>query len=251
MQNKPKTLWILQLAVPNLPLKQATYGNRSNSRPDRCTGPSIILDTGTLALTASPVPIVVGAASLTTGELSGADWVQRFPTSSSTGDLAPGFRSSVESFVAALRAAGASVTVSATLRPPERAYLMHWSWRIAQEDYDPREVPSRSNVNINWIHTDASGHYDERASRRAAQDMVSGYSIQFRPSLNSRHTEGKAIDMTISWSGDLSIADASGTVIKIDAPPRNGGNTRLHAVGATYGVIKLVADPPHWSDDGH
>ena len=25
----------------------------------------------------------------------------------------------------------------------------------------------------------------------------------------------------------------------------------LNAVGATYGVNKLVSDPPHWSDDGH
>lgn len=29
------------------------------------------------------------------------------------------------------------------------------------------------------------------------------------------------------------------------------GNVMLHGVGAGYGVLKLVADPLHWSDDGH
>ncbi|MDB5964086.1 MAG: hypothetical protein JWQ72_586 [Polaromonas sp.] len=27
--------------------------------------------------------------------------------------------------------------------------------------------------------------------------------------------------------------------------------TPLHGVGASYGVFKLVSDPPHWSDNGH
>ena len=31
----------------------------------------------------------------------------------------------------------------------------------------------------------------------------------------------------------------------------NRANARLQAVGRSFGVIKLVDDPPHWSDDGH
>ena len=25
----------------------------------------------------------------------------------------------------------------------------------------------------------------------------------------------------------------------------------LHSLGASYSVLKLSSDPPHWSDDGH
>jgi hypothetical protein len=56
--------------------------------------------------------------------------------------------------------------------------------------------------------------------------------------------------MTISWSRTLSIKKKDGTTVNIATQPRNGGNPQLVAVGAGYGVIKLVSDPPHWSDDG-
>ena len=60
-----------------------------------------------------------------------------------------------------------------------------------------------------------------------------------------------AIDMTITWQGTLSIVDAQGGLVKIATLPRTGDNLALHQVGATYSVLKLVGDPPHWSDDGH
>ncbi|NMV39582.1 hypothetical protein HGR00_16830 [Ralstonia insidiosa] len=81
--------------------------------------------------------------------------------------------------------------------------------------------------------------------------MVAAYGIVFRPALSSRHTEGLAIDMTIRWSDMLRITDAAGTVVAIENSPRNGGNSALHTVGASYGVKKLLSDPPHWSEDGH
>jgi hypothetical protein len=57
--------------------------------------------------------------------------------------------------------------------------------------------------------------------------------------------------MNISWAGTLKIADANGQVVRITTTPRTGaGNQQLWQVGATYGVIKLQSDPPHWSDDG-
>lgn len=53
-------------------------------------------------------------------------------------------------------------------------------------------------------------------------------------------------------AGPLKIADASGKIVTINTTPRTGAdNKQLHAVGKTYGVIKLVADHPHWSDNGH
>lgn len=177
--------------------------------------------------------------------LSGAHWVAFFPTSRSIDDLAEPFRSNVTAFVKALRNAGADLSVSATFRPEERAYLMHFAWRIAREDLDPAEVPAKPSVPITWRHPTPA------KSRAAARDMVNGYSIAFKPSLTSRHTAALAIDMTISWSGTLSIRQQDGTTLAIDTTPRNGSNSRLIAVGHGYDVIKLLNDPPHWSDNGH
>ena len=73
------------------------------------------------------------------------------------------------------------------------------------------------------------------------------------PSLNSRHIEGNAIDMTIGWEGDLTIEDANGNEVQISSEPRDGMNEVLHVVGESYGVVKFhggVRDRPHWSNDG-
>lgn len=189
-------------------------------------------------------------------ELSGAAWVARFPTSRSTDDLASPFRENCIAFLAALRVANAGVTVSATLRPPNRAYLMHWAWRIVNQEYDPQSVPAREGVDIRWDHIGEDGEYDAVASVAAARAMVNGYGIsrlRVAPSLTSRHIEGNAIDMTIGWEGDLSIEDASGNQIEISSEPRDGMNEELHAVGESYGVIKFhggARDRPHWSNDG-
>lgn len=185
-------------------------------------------------------------------EASGAAWVARFPTSTSTSDLEGDFRGNTERFIAALRSAGAAVRISATRRPAERAYLMHYAFKIAKEGMDPANVPPMEGVAIDWVHHDAQGAPDLAASRHAAERMVAAYAIVYAPALKSQHTRGLAIDMTITWSGTLSIVDGSGQTIQIATGPRDGaGNTELHRVGLSYGVHKLVRDKPHWSSDGH
>jgi hypothetical protein len=183
--------------------------------------------------------------------LSGAAWVARFPTSTSTLDLVDPFKTKATDFVAALRKAGATVTISATLRPAQRAYLMHWSFRVAKQGYDPTKVPAMAGVDIEWVHRDVKNQVDTAASKAAALEMVRGYGIVYRPALRSRHTEGKAIDMTIVWETSLTLTPPKGAPVSIKSKPRDGGNTELHAVGKSFGVIKLVSDPPHWSSDGH
>lgn len=182
--------------------------------------------------------------------LSGAQWVDAFPTSTSTSDLVPAFRSCVDGFIAALESAGANVNIAATLRPPERAHLMHYAWCIARENFDPNTVPAMSGIDINWAHKNKDGNYDEIESRRAASSMVQAYGMRFIAALTSRHIEGRAIDMSISWGSELSMTDAKGNAVIITSTPRNVTNSDLHKVGATYGVLKLVSDEPHWSDDG-
>ena len=184
-------------------------------------------------------------------ELSGVVWVDRFPTGKSTDTLADGFRQKCEAFLAAVNNAGANVTINATLRPPERAYLMHWSFAINANEVDPEDVPEQAGVDIDWVHRKANGSPDLAASRAAAAAMVHGYDIVHEPSLKSLHIFGKAIDMSVAWDGDLKIKQKNGTTKTIGSLPRSGLNHDLWAVGATYGVLKLPSDPPHWSSNGH
>ncbi|MBU8977500.1 hypothetical protein JI752_015220 [Lysobacter sp. MMG2] len=182
--------------------------------------------------------------------------MSEFPTSTSTDDLTSPFRENAAAFIAALRRAGAGVTISATLRPRERAFLMHWSWKIVNDNVDPRNVPAHEGVDIEWKHTDDNGEYSERASRAAATAMVNAYGMQnlrTAPALNSRHIEGNAIDMTIGWQGTLDIQVPSGLQEAIATTPRDGMNHDLRSVGASYGVVKFRGgdrDRPHWSNDG-
>jgi hypothetical protein len=92
--------------------------------------------------------------------------------------------------------------------------------------------------------------------RAALPVMAAAFNIldlDTKPALRSRHTERKAIDMTIRWSGSLKIRDAVGNEVLIDSEPRTGMNSRLHEIGKSYGVIKFwngSKDKPHWSTDG-
>ena len=183
--------------------------------------------------------------------LSGTAWITKFPTSKSLDTLIEPFRTKVKKFLDALRDAGAVVSIADTLRPPERAYLMHFAFAIARQAISPATVPARAGVDIQWVHPAAPGTSSAKASKDAAEKMVQGYGIVFRPALNSRHTEGRAIDMSIAWLGDLVIEKADGTSITVTSAPRTGDNSSLQQVGASYGLIKLVSDPPHWSVDGH
>ena len=171
---------------------------------------------------------------------SGAQWCAQFPTSSSLVDLIEPFRTGVSDFINALRAAGAGVTVSATFRPPERAYLMHWACMIGSGGQDPAGVPPMAGVAIDWKH---GGNRAE--AKAAAQAMMTGYRIAFPAALVSRHTQRRAIDMTITLRNAIQIKERGG-MVRIARFLED-----LHPIGATYGVHKLVNDPPHWSDDGH
>lgn len=171
-------------------------------------------------------------------ELSGAVWVNRFPTSVSTADLEANFQSSVEAFIAAIQAAGGSVRVTATYRPPERAYLMHFAWDVAKGTQDPSGVPAMPGVDIQWNHGNAA------RSRQAAHEMVRDYGIVFRPSLTTNHARRNAIDMTISGVLKKRVRKKNGDEVLIQQ------TADLHGVGASYGVHKLASDPPHWSSDG-
>jgi hypothetical protein len=182
-------------------------------------------------------------------QLSGAEWWHanqaRYPNSAKLADLVSPFREKAMRFVAALQAAGADVTVSATLRNRVRAHLMHYSWAVAHGTTAPGAVPAVQGCAIVWDHGDLAD------SKRGAQEMVDLFGIVYAPALTSLHIQGEAVDMNIGWSGTLTIADANGVKHALGAPRSGETNSGLHAVGATYGVHKLLSDAPHWSSTGH
>ncbi|HEX5273275.1 MAG TPA: hypothetical protein VFW33_22415 [Gemmataceae bacterium] len=203
------------------------------------------------ALVLGPVPCRAGderEATADAKQLSGSAWWRaneaKYPNSRRVEDLDPDFRKGVEAFLAALKDAGATVEINSTRRSAERAYLMHYAWAVAHGEVKAADVPARDGVSIRW------DHGDEVKSKKAAEDMVKRFGMVHQASLKSRHISGKAIDMTIRWAGTLSIKDRAGKVVKIASEPRGGDNKELHAVGATYGVVKRPSDPPHWSTDG-
>lgn len=192
----------------------------------------------------APPDIIADAHSL-----SGAAWWRAnqglYTNSVAIADLDPAFRACVEPFIAALKAGGARVTIGSTRRNRIRAYLMHFSWRLGRGEVRARDVPAEPGCIIKW------DHGDETASQAAARAMADLFQIRFQPSLTSNHIQGKAIDMTIEWTGALAIRTRFGLKRQLGDPRTGADNRDLHAIGATYGVYKLLSDPPHWSADGH
>jgi hypothetical protein len=175
-------------------------------------------------------------------ENSGPQWVARFPGDNSLTALVEPFRDKAVRFAKAMRDSGMTVTISTVFRPTERAYLMFWAWKIAREHHPLTDIPPQHGVDVNWNWIDGV---------LAAEQMVRGYGIVFGPAFPTRHSLRLAIDMDISWTGQPTIVKADGTRDTIETAPKSGQNPELWRVGAGYGVIKLVADHPHWSDNGH
>lgn len=183
-------------------------------------------------------------------ELSGAKWAQKFPGGTRISDLAGTFGHAVDDFVCAMTEAGIKVKIDATYRPFQRSYMMHWSWRIVNDGIEPATIPAMAGVEIEWQHPTSA------ASLKAANEMVDALSIRrlrTKPALRSQHNLRLAIDMSLSWSGTVSVMDANRRLVHIDSLPRTGMNRQLIEIGATYGVKKYVGgskDVPHWSNNG-
>ena len=170
--------------------------------------------------------------------------------SNSIDDLEGTFKGNVKAFIKALKDAGATVTINATKRSDKRAYLFHWSWKISQGKCKAIDATSKNGVPINW------DHGDKAKSKKGAKEMVTGFGLavppksKVAPSLTSNHIQGNAIDMTITWTGTIEIANKDGTKSKVKYMNDVNSNVNLHKVGATYGVKKLTTDAPHWSHNG-
>lgn len=165
-------------------------------------------------------------------------------------DLEASFRRNVEAFLAVLKEAGAQVEVSATRRSPKRAYLFHWSWKIANGKCHPADAAPMAGIGIRWDHGDVA------KSRAGAAELARAFGLAMpprsihAPALTSNHIAGRAIDMSIRWSGAMELARKGGAPVAVSWSPNVNANLPLHEVGASYGVLKLRSDAPHWSFNG-
>lgn len=182
--------------------------------------------------------------------LSGAKWwnanQSKYRNRRGLEYLEGNFRDNASRFIGALRKAGAIVSVGSTRRHKIRAHLMHYSWQVSKGDVRASEVPAVANLVIEWDHS------NEEESRKGAREMVRKFNMAHNASLTSNHIRGKAIDMTISWKGDLVLEiPVLEKPLLIRTGPRTGaGNRDLHRAGRLFGIKKLVKDPPHWSHNG-
>ena len=228
------------------------------------------------------VPSLQGVLSATTGlelKKSGRapfDWVHEFsesdgkgsPTwSNDPGTLKEPFKGRYEKFKAELVRCKLTVVEKATMRPRERAHLMHFAWRVAKGELTPEAANAASHagfmgvgrppvapIAIDWKHQTTA------ASVAAAQAMVDGYRMAVMAVLKSNHFVGHAVDVKIDWPAEttVKVKDASGKDVDCKSPSNavkgdDGAGAlckALWAVGATYGVKKLDWDKPHWSIDG-
>jgi len=185
---------------------------------------------------------------------SGKYWVTWADThaknSDKVDDLEVTFKTAATAFIKALKEAGATVDVSATKRSDKRAYLFHWSWKISQDKCKPADAKKLVGVDIEWDHSDLA------KSKAGALEMVTGFGLAIPPrsinppSLTSNHISGKAIDMTIKWTGTIKVKKKDGTEVSVAYSSNVNTNTVLHTIGESYGVKKLKTDAPHWSHNG-
>lgn len=199
---------------------------------------------------------------------------ETFPVIRETDKLNPVFKAQWDAFAKALEDAKAKVDIQSTLRSLGRAYMMHYCALVANGRIKPWEVPDGISslgedtgpVGVEWSHTQADGRVDLAKSKRAANDMKVLFRLAHPASLTSNHVLGKAVDVSIEWSGTIKIAEkgsmkegkaVAGKEHEIKTAPRHGGtitepagNKELRDVAATYGVKKMLTDAPHWSVDG-
>ncbi len=212
--------------------------------------------TATAAKLPDGTPVSPGsdAKTATTKTKSGSYWVTwanaNANASKSVDDLADPFKANAKAFINALNDAGVTPDVGETKRSDKRAYLFHWSWLIGLGKAKASEATAMTGVDIEW------DHGDEEKSKNGAKEMIDGFALAVppastnAPALNSNHIAGNAIDMVITWKGTIKIKKKDGTEESVDFMDDVNKNTKLHAVGASYGVYKLTTDAPHWSVDG-
>jgi hypothetical protein len=60
-------------------------------------------------------------------------------------------------------------------------------------------------VDICWLHLTDKGEPDVHASRLAAIKITEAFHVAYIATLHGSHEDGLAVDMRVSWHGDMTI----------------------------------------------
>ncbi len=192
------------------------------------------------------------APQASTKILSGASWYDRanslgWSNSTDFASLDPTWGAKCQTFVEGLRASGASVEITAGLRHPKRAKLMHYAWNVSRGAKTPEEANTdcqADGIDINWDHGDLA------TSKSEAGKLKSAFALVAEPSLTSNHIRGKAVDMNIkNVPAKVTIGGKS---YDTEAATRGSfDEDKVDHIGKQLGVIWYgPGDDVHWSHTG-
>lgn len=201
-----------------------------------------------------------------------ANWVKRFANPrgrraklAALGRRNPVFADRIRSLMAQLEAQGADVALWSTVRDPRRGYLMWGAFELARArsrravrrwvaELDRLNEQWAMHVPIRWQHPDGW-----RATVRAADRMASAYDVVYATrggARSSSHYDAEAADLTavdLPRRLRLVAPDGAQRVFDLSAPhhPRDLSlEPELIAwIETHFGLEKLRADYPHWSDN--
>jgi hypothetical protein len=174
------------------------------------------------------------------------------------------FAGRIEVLLAALREAGASVSLNSTVRSPERGYLMWGAFLLSRCETEPeleaaialleeRNAEWQRNVPIEWRH-----RAGWRETREAAREMADTYQVVYASEDGARasdHYTGSAVDLTaVALPRELILRAPDGTRRRFDLSASD--ETRdlslspelIDWVEVHYALRKLESDYPHWTD---
>jgi hypothetical protein len=205
------------------------------------------------------------------GDLLGPNWTTRFENPSTEEESLsalrakrPEYATRVTSLTEQLRAAGAEVYLTSTVRKRERGYLM-WGAFVLSRAKDEAAVTGllaklaktnadwKLNVDIVWEHPDGW-----EATQQAARAMADSYDVVYATENGARwskHYSGVAADfVAIALPRELTLEAPDGVTRTFDlSDPDQTRDLSLSPeiitwTEAHFGMGKLRSDYPHWND---
>jgi hypothetical protein len=208
------------------------------------------------------------------GDPLGPRWTSRFPNPEgesarleSLRALRPRYATRIASLLQQLRAQGAEVELTSTVRPRARGYLMWGAFVLSQTRAAPELESALATIaarNREWglgvpIRWDDPGGW--QATRDAARQMADAYNVVFATesaARSSNHYTGVAVDfVAVGLPRKLRLV-APGKKARRSFDLSGADETRdlslspllVEWIEQHFGVRKLRSDYPHWEDAG-
>ena len=207
------------------------------------------------------------------GDPPGPEWTMRFKNPAteseriealSSAPLSADFASRISSLMKQLRAQGAHVELTSTLRSRERGYLMWGAFLLSRSTSEAsllQGLDKLEQANSEWglsvpIHWRQSGEAD--LIRQRARAMADTYQVVFATEAGARasdHYSGKAVDLVaVGLPRYLVLIAPDGAKHRFDlSSPDHSRDLSLSPdlirwIEEHFGLKKLKGDYPHWVD---